>query len=78
MMSSSNTSSSRQRVPPRAAFVPYTTDLYGAINCADGTSNAIDTAAANKDASKVSNRLKPSPPLLEIRKIKYSAYSPSN
>lgn len=76
MMSSSSASSSRQRVPPRAAFVPYTADLYGAINCADGTSNAIDpSAAASKDVSKVSNRLKPSPPLLEIRKIKYSAYS---
>ena len=80
MMSSSSAAPSRQRVPPRAAFVPNTKDLYGAINCADGTSNSIiDPAAANKDVSnKVSNRLKPSPTLLEIRKIKYSAYSPSD
>jgi len=77
-MSSSSAPPSRQRVPPRAAFVPHTKDLYGAINCAEGTSNANDPAAANKDASKVSTRLKPSPTLLEIRKIKYSAYSPAD
>lgn len=77
MMSSSSAAPSLQRVPSRAAFVPHTKDFYGAINCAEGTSsNAGDPAAANKDASKVSNRLKPSPALLEIRKIKYSVYSP--
>jgi len=70
-------SSSITRVPPaRVAFVPNTKDLYGAINCADGTSNVTEPAA-NNDVNKVSNRLKPSPPLLEIRKIKYSAYLPS-
>ena len=76
-MSSSITPQSRQRLPRRVAFVPDTNDLYGAINCVEA-SNLIDPAA-NKDVIniKVSNRLKPSPPLLEIRKIKYSAYSPS-
>ena len=67
---------SRQRVPPRAAFVPHHKNLYGAINCANGTS--IDSSAEASSRKGSSNRLKPSPPLIEIRKIKYSAYTPSD
>jgi WD40 repeat protein len=78
IMNSSGSTPSSRRLHSRVAFVPNTGDLYGAINCADdGTSNFNnDPVASNnsKDVSKVSNRLKPGPPLLEIRKINYSTF----
>ena len=77
-MNSSGSTPASRRLHSRVAFVPNTGDLYGAINCADGgTSNFNnDPVASNnsKDVSKISNRLKPGPPLLEIRKINYSTF----
>jgi len=55
-----------KQTPSRVAFVPGSSELYGAINCKDLKKNiqALPTTSTH-------GRLKSGPPLLEIRRLNY-------
>ena len=56
-------------------------DLYGAVNCcspavADNNNNFIGGTKSSSSSSSLRSSLKLGPPLLEIRRLKYSLYRP--